>query len=263
MKRHLTLRLRTSGCAAEASLNGMSLARMSTPGGSTTLPVHEYLLRGVNRLALRVDPGSVAQAEASTPIDAVLELRLASIGDTAAAPSGDTSGGVGDRVLARADWTRQATFDIDVDVTLPIAFPRWRWLDVPPLPPTSLVAARARALHCVQQRVLEFRGGGADGWFALTRLAFEERGLAYGGDVRAAQAAFLNTLRAAPDGRPWLWAWPTDEDLVLRPEAEGRLLSCLRRAGGPALQARSRDGRHAWTLPLRLAWIDERLHGLR
>lgn len=255
MKRHLTLRLRTDGCAAEASLNGISLARVSACGGSTVLPVHEYLLRGVNRLSLRVDPASVDHAQASTPIEAVLELRLASLGEASA--------GAGDRVLARAAWAKPAAFDIDVDVTLPIDFPRWRWLDVPPLPVTSLAAVRARALQCVQQRVLELRGGDADGWFALTRLALEERGLAYGGDVRVAQAAFLNTLRAAPDGRPWSWTWPADEDLVLRPEADGRLLSCLRRAGGPALEARSRDGRHTWTLPLRLSWLDERLHGLR
>jgi hypothetical protein len=254
MKRLLTLHLRTNDCAAEAALNGVALARV-TASGATALPVHEFLLRGVNRLTLRVDPaslngvdGDTEAAVDATPASAVVELRLA---------------GTGDRVLARADWTMQTPVDVDVDVDLPIDFPRWRWLDAPSLPVASQDAVRARALQCVRERVLEFRRGVADGWFALTCLAIEECAVAYGGDVRTAQAAFLDHLRAAPDGRPWSWAWPADEDFVLWPDADGRLLSCLRRAGGPALEARSRDGRHAWSLPLRLAWIDDRLHGLR
>lgn len=277
MKRLLTLRLRADGCAAAASLNGIALAQVTASGGATALPAHEFLLRGVNRLTLRVDPASVDgedDVSASTPASASLELCLASVGPGPEGGSGRSSGrspdksqgGTTDRVLARADWTMPAPFEVPVDVDLPIDFPRWRWLAVPPLPAASLDAVRDRALQCVRDRVLEFRRGQAEGWFALMRLAMEERALAYGGDARAAQAAqaaFRDRLRVAPDGRPWSWTWPADKDFVLRPEADDRLLTCLRRAGGPALQARSRDGRHAWSLPLRLAWLDEGLHGLR
>jgi hypothetical protein len=259
MKRLLTLHLRTRGCAAEAALNGVALARVNA-SGATALPVHEFLLRGANRLALRVDPASLDHLDEAEPANAAVELRLAGT-DT----SSDT--GTDSRVLARANWTMQtpvgAHAGIGVDIDLPIDFPRWRWLDAPPLLAGLQDALRARALQCVRERVLELRRGAADGWFALTRLAIEERALAYGGDARTARAAFLDHLRAAPDGHPWSWAWIADDDFVLRSDADGRLLSCLRRAGGPALQACSRDGRHAWSLPLRLTWIDERLHGLR
>ncbi|UXH76146.1 hypothetical protein [Roseateles amylovorans] len=283
MNRLLTLRVRTAGCAADASLNDLPLVRVGGTGGATALPVHEFLLRGLNRLMLRVDPASI-DAGADVPPSAELVLHLARAPvDLDRSSILDTSG-QRDLLLARTGWgagfadaggapTEPTTSSGEgegagawhrgVDVDLPVDLPRWRWLDAPAVPVGSMEAMRARALQCVQQRVLEFRRGDGAGWLGLTRLAREERAVAYGGNVRAREQAFLDTLRAAPDGRPWSWSWPESDDFVLRPEADGRLMSCLRRDGGPVLEAQSRDGRHAWSLPLRLAWLDERLHGLR
>ena len=57
MDRLLVLRLETAGCTAEASLNGVPLARA---GGArpavVSIPVHEYTVQGANELELSIEP---------------------------------------------------------------------------------------------------------------------------------------------------------------------------------------------------------------
>ena len=56
MERLLVLRLQTRGVAAQARLNGFTLAQLDATGGTQTLAVHEYTLAGANRLELVVEP---------------------------------------------------------------------------------------------------------------------------------------------------------------------------------------------------------------
>ena len=55
MDRLLVLRLRSKGVAAEAWLNGVALLRTPKAGGDCSLPVHEFVIAGSNRLELVVD----------------------------------------------------------------------------------------------------------------------------------------------------------------------------------------------------------------
>ena len=84
MERLLILRLRSTGCAAEARLNDIPVARTPAAGGMVSMPVHEYLLEGVNQLTLVLDPPPMGTNPAprllQAPIGASLRLLLPRVG---------------------------------------------------------------------------------------------------------------------------------------------------------------------------------------
>ncbi|MCW7539693.1 hypothetical protein OOT46_17790 [Aquabacterium sp. A7-Y] len=262
MKRLLTLRLEAAGCHAEAWLNGISVARATPESPRICLAVHEFMVRGSNSLELHIDPLTLDRpATDGATIGASVDLHLTRMGDVA--------GGERSRELARLAWAPGGSSEEEPDapspvlrqqVDLPLAFPRWRWLDAPVAALTQELQAQAQAL--LQGIALALNRGDADPWLALTRLAREELATAYQRDAAEQEGQLRSTLLRAPDGQAWQWQPPSTR-FVLQPMAGGRLLECLDPEGRPALGARSQDQRHLRQLPLRLAWIDNRFYGLR
>ncbi len=94
MERLLLLRLRSSGCAAEASINDIVVARTLAAGGEVSVPVHEVLLEGDNDLTLVLDPTPPGAAPAprmlDAPIAAGLRLLLPRVGQVGSESSART-----------------------------------------------------------------------------------------------------------------------------------------------------------------------------
>ena len=250
MDRLLVLRLRAQGVSAEAWLNGLPLARTPRGGGDCCVPVHEFVIAGDNRLELVVDPPSVVGAAGGA-------ASAAAYGDGAARADaslllprvGQVASDQTARVLGQVAW---ASPDGEVyrppvrlvqELDIPVRFPRWRWLDAPPV--ADAEGLRGAAATYLQDVAIALSRGDAEHLIVAAKLRFEELALAYQrplADDLARWRARVQLLHAQKALRPEL---PTPESLQLRPVADGRLLECLAADGLPALRSARPDGSRA------------------
>ena len=268
MERLLVLKLDAFGCEAEAWLNGVPLARVNAARERALVPIHEYTLAGINRLELVLWPQPAAPAEpAPAPKQRVadgvqsahLRILLPRIGHAVDEASA--------RTLAQLDWTPAAKLiytaplTLSQDVTLPVTFPRWRWLDVPTALPSA--ALTRRALEFVQRLGADLAAGVVDSFIAATRWRNDELAVAYQRqpDVDAARLRQHLLDRHAAHGLHWQPLEP--DNFALRSLGGGRLLECLDGSGAPALQTLPDEFGQTFALPLRLAVLAENIYVLR
>ena len=264
MERLLALRLEVSGCSAEAVINGVPLVRVGGPQAVATLPVHEYWLAGNNELELRVHPGPPGQAAAPEPklsdgqAWASLRLLLPRVGGVADPASA--------RTVAQLDWAPpldevyEAPVAVRKLVDLPIAFPRWRWLDAPLIDDTAALQKDAAAY--LLEIALGLARGNPEPLISAARLRLEELATAYQRPLADDVARLRQQVQRLHALQPLKPALPSAGKLLLRPVAGGRLLECLGIDGQPLLQsAVAGGGVQHW--PLRIAAVEGRFYVLR
>ena len=267
LERRLMLELAAGGCSVEAHLNGMPVATLGPGGGSFSLAVHEYTLAGRNQLALLIGPAPVgAAAAASQPRVAVgptwarARLVLVRHGQSPADPAA--------RVLGVIEWATAEGKAYDApsthsrDVDLPVNFPRWRWLDAPPIAVNA--AAQRSILEFVQNIAVELGRGNPDPLVAASKLRFDELALAYQTDANAGMQRFRDHLQRLYAAKALKVPPPVAAELVLRPLVDGRLIECVTPTGGPILRTQNEVpelGDHAW--PIRVAMVEGRIYVLR
>jgi hypothetical protein len=264
MERLLVLRLETVGVAAEALLNGVPLARTGPTRRALAVPIHEYTLAGANELELVIEPPPPGAVAAPQPLlsdgqrGASLRLLLPRVGQLAHPENA--------RTLAQIDWAPLAGDVTEVPhtmrqtVDLPIAFPRWRWFDAPPVAePNELLGAAATFL---QGLALGLARGDPEPLVLAARLRFEELAQAYQRSLADDVGRWRLHLQQWHARAALVPTVPKADTLRLRPLAGGRLLECLDAAGEPALQSPlAGGGRIAW--PVRLAVIEDRFYVVR
>jgi hypothetical protein len=264
MDRLLVLRLEVQGCQAEAVFNGVPLVRVGAAQTVATVPVHEFTLAGANQIELVVQPGppGAAPAPEAQLSDgqawASLRLLLPRVGSVAHPASA--------RTLAQLDWAPPADELCETPLTLrqgvelPINFPRWRWLDAPPIPDSPTLKAEVAAY--LRDIAVGLARGNPEPLIQASRLRLEDLALAYQrnlADDVARLRAHVQQLHAAQPIKP---ALPAAAKLLLRPVAGGRLLECLAPDGSPLLQSPAAGGGQvSW--PVRLAAIEGRFYVLR
>ena len=266
MERLLMLELSSAGCAVEAQLNGMPVASLGPQGGVTSLAVHEYTLAGRNRLAVVVAPSPVGMVVPSQPKVAVgttwarARLLLVRQGHSPADESA--------RVLGAVEWAVAEGRSYDTpsthakDVELPVTFPRWRFLDAPPI---AINAALQRmVLEFLQQVAVELARGNPEPLIVASKLRFDELAIAY----QTEPAQLVERLRAHVQrlyAAASLKLPPPDADaLVLRPLVDGRLVECVSPAGTPVLATQNEApalGDRSW--PVRIGVVEGRIYVLR
>jgi hypothetical protein len=265
MERLLMLHLQSGASAAEVLLNGMPIAYVGPEGGQVCLPVHEYTLTGKNRLDLVVGTGvpgqpSVPQPRAAvSPTWARARLVLVRQGHGAADPNV--------RVLVSVEWlapegkTYEAPVTQTKEVDLPVNFPRWRWLDAPPVAINASV--QRQVLEFLQQIALDLGRGHPDSLLAAAKLRFDELALAYQRTTSEGEQRFRDHLQQLYAAKALKLIPPSADELVLRPVLEGRLIDCLTAAGTPALRTQNEpaQGNHAW--PMRVAMVEGKIYVLR
>lgn len=271
MERLLVFRLEAVGCSAEALLNGVPLLRVGGEQMLASLPVHEFTLAGRNEIELIVGPpalgGGVGDGAAEAggephlsdgKVGASLRLMLPRVGAVAHPAQA--------RTLASLDWAPAAgelyrsPLRLHEGLDLPIAFPRWRWLDAPVL--TLSDALKEDLADYVLKIALGLANGDAEPLIQASRLRLEELAQAYQrslpGDVSRLRA-HIQQLHAAQPLKPIL---PTPAKLLMRAVAGGRLIECLAPDGLPLLRsACAGGGQMLW--PLRVAAIGGEFYVLR
>ncbi|MBV8605541.1 MAG: hypothetical protein JO224_12715 [Pelomonas sp.] len=270
MDRLLTLKLDAIGCEAEAWLNGVPLARADAARPRALVPIHEYTLAGANRLELVVWP----HPRTARPEEPLPPLRLVADGHTSASLRillprlGNGVDEASARTLAELHWAPPAgqgytaPVTLHEDVQIPVSFPRWRWLDAPPLPAGATAALRAQAAALLEQFHGALSSGEISTYLTATRFRTEELALAYQRPAEEATArlrGLFEGLHAA--GRAWQAV--DAEALVLRPLAGGRLHELLGADGEPALRTEPDEQGHVQAQPLRVAAVEGRLYVLR
>lgn len=283
MERLLFLRVDACGCEAEVLLNDIPLVRLpARPAAAegparplqACVPVHEYTLAGLNRLSVVLYPRPLSEvvwsagdpaAPPPTPrlADGHSWIKVRLLLPRMGQPASDTSA----RTLGQLDWalaenTRYDTpLTLQQQVELPVAFPRWRWLDAPVIDLTP--ALRMQVLAFVQQLAMDLAQGNPESFLAATRLRFEELALAYQRPAADDVQRFRAHLQQLASTKSLRMQTPEADSLLLRRIADGRLLECLTPDGQPLLRTQTSEtgSQHAW--PLRLAVVEGRFYALR
>ncbi len=263
MERLLVLRLESVGVVAEAWLNGVALARTGPDKRAATVAVNEFTLSGTNRIELIVDPPPPGRNAVSRPLlsngqrGASLRLLLPRIAQRAHPENA--------RSLAQIDWA-PATAEVSTmpltlsqSVELPIAFPRWGWLDAPMVDLTAELLVSAAAF--LQTIALGLARGDAEPLLLAQRLRLEELALAYQRDLADDVGKLRLQVQRLHALGPLTPPMPQADTLLLRPLAGGRLLECLNLDGQAALHSPVAGGRVEW--PLRLAVVEGRFYAMR
>jgi hypothetical protein len=266
MERLLLMRLHVQGCSAEARINDIPLGRVEAAQGTICLPVHEYLLDGENEITLVIDPPhALGSMSANLPkiaegaVGASLQLLLPRIGQEASTLVA--------RTVGQVDWAAPdgdlyfVPHVVTQSITLPIKFPRWRWLDAPPI--YDAESHRSVVTRFVQGIVLDLLRGEAESFLTASRLRLEEIGLAYQrspAELTTLLRARLHLLYATKSLKLTL---PSASDMVLRLCARSRLIECLSPDGQSAM--RTEPGKDGSTVlwPLRIAVVNGHCHILR
>ena len=267
--RLLVLRLDIMDCVAEALLNGVPIAKADAARPSVIVPVHEYIVPGLNRLELVLWPRPAAVAEAPDPPPehliasgrqaARVRMLLPRVGNVADESSA--------RTLAQLDWAPEAGLAYDApmtlrkEATLQVNFPRWRWLDAPAAAPTP--AMRQLALGFLQQIARNLSDGDVDAFLSLARLRTEELATAYQRDAADEAARLRAYLLEHVTSKQLEWLPMDAESLALRSIADGRLLECLDMSGAPMLRTVADAAGRSVAFPLRLAAVEGRLYVVR
>lgn len=265
MERLLMLRLQVQGCSAEALINDIPLGRAFAPAGVLCLPVHEFLLEGANEITLVVQPDqpgarpNQAAQVAEGMVGASLKLLLPRVGSIGSDSQARTVAEVG---WAAADGD---VYDVPVavkdSVVLPIKFPRWRWLDAPPIEDADAQKPMVAAfLHKIASDLMR---GDVDTFLKASRLRLEEVALAYQQPAAELVSRLRSRLQLLYATKGLRLLVPRAQELVLRKCAGGRLVECLGAGNSPALLAApTKDGvSSAW--PARLTIINGQCHILR
>lgn len=264
MERLLVLRLESIGVVAEAVVNGVPLARSGPAAGAVTVAIHEYTLAGGNEVQLVIQPPAPGVLGAPQPLlsdgkrGASLRLLLPRVGQLAHPENA--------RTLAQIDWAppsgdvTEIPYTLRQAVELPIAFPRWRWLDAPVVnEPRALAGAVATYL---QGLALGLARGDPEPLVLAARLRFEELAQAYQRNLADDVGRLRLQIQQWHAQEPLQPTMPQADALLLRPIAGGRLLECLTLDGQPVLQSPlANGGRIAW--PVRLAAIEGRFYVIR
>lgn len=269
MERLLVVRLQAQGCEAELLYNGVPVARAGPDRPSVIVPVHEYTVSGANRIELVVGPGAVqpAGSEVPPPIPRTADGQQFASARILLPRFGSPMHEASARTLAQLDWAPdsgtayETPLSITDEVSLPVSFPRWRWLEAPPQPPAS--ALHGLALSLVQTLARDLARGEVDRYLTTIRLRTEELALAYQRrpeDLAEQCRADLTDLHAAGAAS---WIVPGASQLLLRPVAGGRMLECLGEDGAPALRTAADDQGNTRWLPLRVTSVEGRLYVLR
>ena len=270
MERLLVVKAQAIDCEAEVLLNDIPVARVDAGRSNVVVPVHEYALEGDNVLDLVLWPHP-AQALQQTTLPA--QAPFVSTGKHAAHARvllpriGNAAHEDGARTLAQVDWAPDAGVSCELPLKqslrfqLPASFPRWRWLDAPPVEPSPEM--RQLALAFVQDLAQRLAAGDIDAFLQATRLRSDELAVAYQQDVAQLRVRLHAYLTDAGAGGRFNWLPMEDEVFVLRHVAQGRLLECLDIGGGPMLRTAPDDTGRALALPLRLAAVAGKFYVLR
>jgi hypothetical protein len=263
------LRLQTQGCAAEVWLNDVPIGRTSAHSMTLCLPVHEFVLAGSNRLELVIDPPAPGQPAvpptvrlADGVVGARARLLLPRVGGLGHEHEART---LAELVWAAADGdVYQSGHRVAVDAALPVKFPRWRWMDAPPIESAdSLDLIKPMVAGYLQRLAISMAKGDVGSFVLASRLKLEELALAYQQPVADVRARLLSRLELLHATKALKMAIPDAGTLYLRLCANARLLECMDSQGGPALRTLpAPDGSQvAW--PVRIAIVNAQCHILR
>jgi hypothetical protein len=259
MDRVMLLCLQTQGCAAQVRINDFPVCRVAKDSKKVFLPVHEYVLAGMNTIALEIEPAeSNLPGRRSAPkiaegnVSASLRMFLCHVGQPT---SGQTS-----RVLAELDWVvsdgevYRAPLIVSSEVSLPIKFPRWRWLDAPEI--SNIEMAKPLVTEFLQNLVMDLITGKVDSFLAASRLRLDELALAYQRPVADLAVQLRSRFQLMHAQKTLKLLMPGDDEIRLIPCANGRLVDCVGSSGEPALRTSTAPDGSSASWPIRIAIVN-------
>ena len=266
MDRLLMLRLHVQGCSAEALINDIPVGRVGSGAGGLSLPVHEYLLDGANEVSLVVNPAPAG----SKPVPALPRLAEGVVGARLRLllpRMGQVGSELEARTVAEVVWgvpdgdVYRTPQTLTRSISLPIKFPRWRWLDAPVV--DDVDAHKPLIASFLQAIAVDLLRGDAESFLTASRLRMEELASAYQLPVADVATKLRSRLQLLHATKALKMAIPHEADLLLRRCAGGRLIECMTGAGGPALATLPGADGTSSCWPVRVAVVTGHCHILR
>lgn len=267
MDRLLVVKLSVVDCEAEVLLNGIPLGRANAARTRLVVPAHEYTLSGENRLELVVWPAPPVAAEPPQQQALVADGRRSAEALILLPRAGHVADEAQARTLAQVRWAPPAReaytapVRLAETVSLPVSFPRWRWVDAPLLELTP--ALHAQVLAFVQTVAVALARGDTAPLLAAIRLRLDELAAAYLKPPAELLQQWQAQMAALHAYGALAFEPIADDGLLLRPIAGGRLLECLNAEGQPALSAAPDAQGQVLQLPLRVTVVEGKVYVLR
>ena len=250
-------------CTAELYVNGIPLRRNVWPEKPfVSIPVHQYLVPGDNRLELLVEPGE-------TPARAREAAVMARKPGAAAAArlvryeEGDFTDAENGEILAEIGWEGQADADevfaksLGTTVALGSRSGRWSFQDAPPL--TLDDATQAEIWHVLATIAQAFERGDPGPVLSLLEVRFAEGIRAYPVNDEATLAKELTAYVHEVANEGWKVRPLNPEAFSFRLCAGDRLVELVDEDWMPSLRFFAPDDEEAYGYSLMLARIDGRL----
>lgn len=270
MERLVMLRLQADGCRAEVWLNDVPVASSVTQAGPLMLPVHEYLLPGDNRLQLVVSPQARDPAPGAAqgglrllgqPARARARLMLPRLGQPGHEAHARTLAEVQIELDGSPETEQAETCFEERTVPVPAHWPRWRWLELPPIP--SVEEVRPLISRFVRLVGTALAQGDVDGLLQASQLRLEDVAQAYGQSTADLAQRWRQRLVQMQQQGNLRLTLPHGHGLVLRPCGGGRLVQCEGEDGLPVLRSLPDAEGHRVFWPLRVAVLRGHCHVMR
>jgi len=264
---HAELAVR-GGCKAEVYLNGIPLRRQISPEAPfVSIPVHQYLVGGDNRLELLVEPGPTPR-RARMPEERLRRMPGASaVARLVRYEEGDFADVENHgELLTEITWQGEADSDEAFPKSLGAtaglgARARWSWQDAPPL--TLDEGTLAEIAHVLGTLAQSFERGEAGPVLSLLKVRFDEGMRAYPvNDVETLTRELTAYVReVATEG--WRVRPLDPEAFDFRLCAGDRLVELVDRDWLPSLRFFAPDEPEPYGYALMLARVDGRLAVVR
>lgn len=270
MQSILTLRLQSVGVSAAVAINGLTVLRLPASPSAVplrqmkTLPIHEYIRQGDNAVELTVCPAAAAAEQdlppgpLALPDAAAVRVQLVL---TNVALQSDRI--LFEEVLAHDDLA-QEVFPLTRrrTVAIPVRFPVWRWLEVPPCPINEV--SQGLLIQLYYDLLTDLALGQTNKLAHYARLHIEELATAYQTTQQAVLQSLSQTVvKAYGEGRLEIKAKPR-KDIWFCPVAGGRLIELKTITGDPLISTGSAaKGAVPFCYPVRCAVLDNQVLILR
>lgn len=270
MNEFFMLDVDTNFCAAEAWINGIPVARCSAADGvQRQFPVHEYLIAGINKFQLVVEPGPTPSRAfepnpkpLTVPGDFFARMRFMRM------PAGTFPEDPRVQTLFDLNYRPPAGTILPVPAVLEAesGAPPWAsrpsWLDAQPVPDTP--ASRAFVANFLTQISQAMNGGDVEPYLAAARIRAQEVAAAYQLGAEAQMESFRAQFKRI-SARPGFQMAPiVPDDLDLRWCGGGRVIDCVDKKGQPVLRsAADSNGNVSYRLPAKVAFFNRELHIVR
>ena len=239
--------LKVKNCSAEMYINGIPLRKRQAPDSLYfTMPIHEYLVDGVNKVWLVINPGPTP-SESLTKKREMLSRGMGAEAQLVRYPIGVFTNDPSGETLCKVSWIgddENKIFPIILksEVDLGPMFGKWAWQSAEQLSLNhETLEAIAKVVELVHH---DFGTGDPSRIVRLSKIRYEESARAYpaaGETPDYIEKEFVEYLLESAKNHTWTMKPLNLNNASFRICADGRMVQCIDKDWNPLIIAQAQD----------------------